>query len=108
MPKGNPVSGEERARFQQRIFHTRYLLLHRLQGLADDGRAHFLGAQVANFLYLQEIEERITLGGGYQFGLFPTCQLTRREPQNSKQVRSTVSVHGDMGIPSFIIGISAL
>jgi len=49
---------------------------------------------------LQEIKKRIGLGGGYQFGSFPTRQLTRRNPQYAKQVRSTVSVHGK--------GISAL
>jgi hypothetical protein len=42
---------------------------------------------------LQEIEKRIALGGGYQSGFFPRCQLTRREPQYAKQVRLTVSVH---------------
>jgi hypothetical protein len=108
MPKSNPMSGKESTRLQERVLHPRHLLLHRLQGLADRGWAHLLGAQVAYFLDLQEIKKRITLSGGYQFGFFPTRQLTRREPQDAKQVRSTISVHGYMGVATFIIGISAL
>jgi len=52
---------------------------------------------------LEEIEKRIALRGGNQSGFFPPCQLTRREPQYAKQVRSTVSVHGCVRTINLII-----
>src|SRR6516164_4113174 len=94
MAEGDAVSGRKSSGFEERIFHARHLLLHGLQGLPDHGRTDLFRAQVTDFLDLQKIEERIALSGGNQSGLFPTCQLTRREPQNAKQIRSTVSVHG--------------
>jgi hypothetical protein len=94
--EGDAVPGGEGARLKQRIFHAGNLLLHSLQGLPNDRGTDFSSAQVADFFDLQEIEKGIILGGGNQSGFFPTRQLTRREPQNAKQVRSTVSVHGCM------------
>ena len=81
MTKRNPVTGGKRSRFEQRILHSRYLLLHGFERLTDHRGTHFAGTQVTHFLDLQEIEKRIGLGRGYQSGLFPSCQLTRREPQ---------------------------
>src|SRR5262249_43332117 len=55
---------------------------------------HFLRAQIAHFLDLQKLKERIGVCNGYQFSPFPSCQLTRREPKNPEQICSTVAVHG--------------
>jgi len=49
---------------------------------------------VTHFFDLQKVEEGVCLSGGNQSGLFPTRQLTRREPQDAKQIFSPVSVHG--------------
>ncbi len=92
------------SRFEQRILHTSYLLLHGFERLTDYRRAHFSRAQIAYFLNLQQIKKGIALGGGYQSGLFPSCQLTRREPQNANQIRSIVSIHGSKGTLLRIIG----
>jgi hypothetical protein len=95
MPESHSMSTRTKgAGLKQGIVHPCDLFLHGLERLPDDHRAHLAGAQVTNFLDLQEIKKRIGLGGGYQFGSFPTRQLTRRDPQYAKQVRSTVSVHG--------------
>src|SRR5256712_11304421 len=81
------------SRFEQRILQTSYLLLHGFERLTNDRWAHFSRAQIAYFLNLQQIKKGIALGGRYQSGLFPSCQLTRREPQNANQIRSIVSIH---------------
>src|SRR5215475_1823062 len=94
MPERNAVPAGERPRLEQWILHACHLLLHRFKGLANHRRPHLLGTQVTDFFDLQEVEKRVILSGGYQSGFFPTCQLTRREPQDPKQVRSTISVHG--------------
>ncbi len=98
VPEGDPVPVGEGGGFEQGIVHAGDLLLHGLQRLANDGRAHFLGTQVADFFDLQEVKKRVVLSGGHQSSFFPTGQLTRREPQNAKQVGSTVSVHGCMQV----------
>ena len=97
MTKRDPVTGAKRSRLEQRILHSRYLLLHGLERLTDDSGPHFAGTQVTHFLDLQEIKKRIGLGRGYQSSLFPSCQLTRREPQYAKQICSVVSIHVDNG-----------
>ena len=108
MPEGYAAPAGERACFEQRILHARHLLQHGIERLANHRRAYFFRAQVAYFLDLQEIEKRIILGGGNQSGFFPTRQLTRREPQNAKQVRSTISVHGCIDVTDSIIRNHAL
>jgi len=80
MAEGDAMSGIEGPRFEQWIFHSRSLLLHGCEGLADHRRAHFSRTQVANFFDLQEVKEGIALRRGYQFGLLPRCQLTGRDP----------------------------
>jgi hypothetical protein len=92
--ESNAVPSAEGAGLEQRIFHSRSLLLHGLERLADHRGAHFGGAQVSNFFDLQQVKKGIALGGGNQSGFFPTCQLTRREPKNPEQVCSTIAVHG--------------
>jgi upstream activation factor subunit UAF30 len=52
---------------------------------------------------LQEIEKGIALSRGHQSGFFPVRQLTRREPKNTQQIRSTVSVHGVWELSARII-----
>jgi hypothetical protein len=93
--ESNAMPGAENARLDQWILHSRSLLLHGIERPPDYRRAHFMSAQVANFLDLQEVKKGIAFGDGYQFGFFPTRQLTRRKPKNPKQICSTVSVHGE-------------
>src|SRR5215469_4033706 len=93
MPEGDAVPGGCGAGLQQRILHTRHLLLHGFQRLPDDRGPDLLRAQVADFLDLQEVEKRIALRDGHQSGFFPTRQLARREPKYAEQVLSTVTVH---------------
>src|SRR5581483_7153954 len=98
MAKRNAMPlGGKGSRFEQRIFHSRHLLLHGFQRLPDHRRAHFPCAQVPNLLYLEKVKKRIALACGYQSGLFPSCELTRRKAKYAKQVRSTISIHGCMG-----------
>jgi hypothetical protein len=52
--------------------------------LPDDRGPHLTGTQIPHLLDLQEVEEGIAFGGGYQFSFFPSRQLTRREPKNPK------------------------
>jgi hypothetical protein len=101
--ESNAMAGAENARLDQRILHPRSLFLHGIKRLPDYRRAHFMSAQVANLLDLQEVKKGIVLGDGYQFGFFPSCQLTRRKPKNPKQICSTVSVHVDKKRSAFII-----
>ena len=91
------VSRAVGASFEQGIFHARHLLLHGFERLTNDPGSYSPCAQVANFLNLQEIEKGIALSRGHQSGFFPVRQLTRREPKNSLQIRSTVSVHACLG-----------
>jgi hypothetical protein len=107
MPEGDAVSRAKRTGLEQRILHPGYLLLHGLERLPDDRRTHLAGAQITHFLDLQQVKKGITLGDGYQSGLFPSRQLTRREPKYAKQVCSTVSVHGCKGLSFIIIESSA-
>ena len=79
--------------FEQRIFHPGNLLQHGFKRLPDHRGTHLAGAQITHFLDLQEFEERIALGSGHQSGLFPGCQLTRRDPQDAKQIGLSVSIH---------------
>ena len=88
------MAGGVGAGLKQGILHARDLLQHGIKRLPDHRRTDFLGAQIANFFDLQEIEKRIAFGGGYQSGFFPIRQLTRREPKDTQQIRSTISVHG--------------
>ena len=97
MAKGDAVAGGESASFEQRVFHPGDLLLHCFKRLADYRRPHFSCAEITNFFYLQEIEKGIALSSGDQFGFFPSSQLARRDPKDAKQIRSTVSVHGNIG-----------
>jgi len=101
--ESNAMPGAEDARLDQRILHSCSLFLHRIKRPPDYRRAHFMSAQVANFLDLQEVKKGIAFGDGYQFGFFPSCQLTRRKPKNPKQICSTVSVHVDKKRSAFII-----
>src|SRR5690349_4307288 len=103
MTEGDAMAGGKSARFKQRVFHAGNLLLHGLERLPDDGGAHFTRAQITHLLDLQKVKKGITFGSGYQFGLFPSCQLTRRDPKYAKQIRSTISVHVDMGTLLHII-----
>ena len=89
----HPGPGGEGAGFEQRIFHARNLLEHGLQRFADDGRAHPLGAQVANFFHLQEVDKGIAVRDRDQSGFLPLDQLSRRDAQDANYVRSTVTVH---------------
>jgi hypothetical protein len=84
MTEGYPMPGGKGPGLEQRIFHARRLLLHGLQRLPDDGRAHLAGAQVPHLFHLQEIEEGIVLGRRDQPGFFPHGQLAGREPKNAK------------------------
>src|SRR5256712_9044927 len=94
MAKSDPMMAcRKSSRLEQRVFHTGYLFLHGLERLTNHRRTHFSRAQIAYFLNLQQIKKGIALGGGYQSGLFPSCQLTRPEPQNANQIRSIVSIH---------------
>src|SRR2546428_1243590 len=94
MAESDPMMARRKcSRFEQRILHASYLFLHGLERLTNHRRTHFARAQIAYFLNLQPIKKGIALGGGYQSGLFPSCQLTRREPQNANQIRSIVSIH---------------
>src|SRR3984957_9146468 len=97
MAESHPMPGAKRARLKQWILHSRSLLLHGIERAANDRRFDFAGAQVTNFLDLQQVEKGIALGGGYQFGFFPSCQLTRREPKYSQQLCTTIAVHGCKG-----------
>ncbi len=83
----------KRAGFEQRIFHPGGLLLHGHHRLLNFDRTHPLGAQVAHFLDLQEVKERIAFGGRKQAGLLPRGQLSRAHAKNPDQIFSTVSIH---------------
>ncbi len=87
------MSSRESASFEQGIRHSRNLLLHGLERLANNGRAHFAGAQVADFLDLQQIEKGIGLGDGDEASFLPARQLARREAKNPYQIDSIVAVH---------------
>src|SRR5207253_7146246 len=94
MGKSDPMMAcRKSSRFEQRVFHASYLFLHGLERLTDHRWTHFARTKLAYFLDLYQIKKRIALGGGYQSGLFPSCQLTRREPPNANQLRSIVSIH---------------
>jgi hypothetical protein len=87
------AAGIECAGLEQRILHTRGLLLHRYQRLSNLHWAHMPSAQVADLLYLEEIEKGVALSGGQQPSPLPGCQLPGANPQNSNEVFSTISIH---------------
>ena len=109
-PNAHSAAGSLMSRFKQRIFHSRSLLLHGIERPPNNRRPDFAGTQVANFLDLQQVKKGIALDGGYQFGFFPSCQLTRREPKYSQQLCTTIAVHGCKGAfdhyyPNFRLGL---
>ncbi len=81
------------AGFEQWIRHARNLLLHGLKRLPDHGWANALGAEVAHFLDLHEIEEGIILGGRHQSRLLPGLKLARNEPEDAQQICAAVAIH---------------
>ena len=91
--EGNALPGGEGTSLKQWIFHPRNLLQHGFKRLPDDRGPHLAGAQVADFFDLQELKKRIGLGSRHQPSLLPGCQLARRDPQNAKQIRLSVSIH---------------
>jgi len=97
------MAGAKSAGLEQWILHPGRLLLHGLERLPDHRGPHFVSAQVAYFLDLQEVKKGIALSGGDQFGFFPSRQLTRREPKNPEQVCSTISIHSDRNRSVLII-----
>jgi hypothetical protein len=84
VPEGNAMSALIGAGFEQRILHARNLLLHGFERLPDHGGANALGAQVAHFFDLHEIEKRIIFGCADQSGLLPGLKLARNEPKNAQ------------------------
>src|SRR5438045_9498847 len=81
------------SRFEQRILHTSYLLLHGFERLTNDRWAHFSRAPLEYFLNLQQIKKGIAIDGTYPSDLLPSCQITRRVPQNANMIRSPDVVH---------------
>jgi len=61
MPESNAMPALKCPRLKKGILHASNLFLHRFQRLPDDGRPHTLSTQVAHFLNLDKIEERIVL-----------------------------------------------
>ena len=92
--KGDAVSALIGAGFEQRILHAGNALLHGLERLADDGRTHALGAQVADFLDLEQFEEGITFRRGHKTSFLPSLELAGSEPENAQQICSAITVHG--------------
>src|SRR5579863_6221723 len=82
MTESHTMPGAKRTRFEQRIFHSRNLLLHGIERAPYHRGPDFASAKITNFLDLYEVKKGIALSGGYQFSFFPSCQLTRREPKN--------------------------
>ena len=83
MPESDAMSALIGARLEQGILHARNLFLHGFERLPDDGRTNALGAKVAHFLYLHEIEEGIIFARRYQSRLLPGLKLARNEPENA-------------------------
>ena len=71
------------AGLEQWILHAGNLFLHGFEGLPYDGWTNTLGAEVAHFLYLHEIEEGIIFARRYQSRLLPGLKLARNEPENA-------------------------
>ena len=69
---------------EQRISHARRLLLHGFERLPNHRRPHPHGAQVANFLDLQQVGKRVGGRGSNQPRALPVGQLARREMKNPK------------------------
>src|SRR4051794_18494260 len=93
MAKRNAVSSGESSSFEERVLHASHLFQHGLKRLPDHGWTNLAGAQIAYFFDLQEFEKRIVFSGGDQSSFLPGCQLTRRHPENTKQIGLTVSIH---------------
>src|SRR6266496_1363873 len=87
-----PSSGE-RTCLKQRIFHAGSLLLHCRQRLLNFRRSHSSCAEVANFLYLQQVKKSVALGGRHQTGLLPDRELPRGQAKNPDQVFPAISIH---------------
>src|ERR1700751_1326071 len=68
--------------FQERLFQSRRLLPHRIEGLANHVGAHTHRAQISNLLDFEQIGERVRLGGSDKATPLPVRQLARREVQN--------------------------
>src|SRR6266446_6986845 len=71
MPESDAMSALIGAGLEQRILHACNLFLHGFERLPDDGRTNTLGAKIAYFLYLHEIEEGIVFACRYQSCLLP-------------------------------------
>src|SRR3981189_3934569 len=95
MPEGHAMSALIGAGLKQWILHAGNLFLHGFERLPDDGRSNTLGAEVAHFLYLHEIEEGILFARRYQSRLLPGLKLARNEPKNDQQVCAAIATHGD-------------
>src|SRR6266478_5400544 len=95
MPESDAMSALIGAGLEQWILHTGNLFLHGFERLPDDGRTHTLGAEVAHFLYLHEIEEGIIFARRYQSRLLPGLKLARNEPKDTQQVYAAIAIHGD-------------
>ena len=111
MAKSHARTDTEGAGLDQRVLHAGHLLLHGLQGFANDRRPHPLGAQVANFLKLQEVVEGERLGNRNKSCPLPAHKLLGRDVQDPKDVRSTISIHVSSESPAelaFIIRGSAI
>jgi hypothetical protein len=103
VPERYPVTYADVCRsFEQWIFHAGGLLLHCGQRLPNFDRTHAPRAQVPHFFNLEQIEERVALGGRNKLALLPRHQLVRADAENANQILSSVSVHGCK--PSDIIG----
>ena len=94
MPESDAVSALIGASFEQWILHAGNLFLHGFERLPDDGRTNPLGAEVAHFLDLHQIEERIIFARRYQSRLLPGLKLARNEPENTQQIGAAIAIHG--------------
>ena len=103
VPESNAVSAAIGASFEQRIPHAGNLLLHGFERLPDDGRTNALGAEVAHFLDLHQIEKGILFARRHQSCLLPGLKLARNEPENAQQVCAAVARHGCIKLSSLII-----
>src|SRR3981189_999163 len=95
MPEGHAMSTLIGAGLEQWILHAGNLFLHGFERLPYDGRPNTLGAEVAHFFDLHEIEEGIVFACRHQSCLLPGLKLARNEPKDAQQVCAAIAIHGD-------------
>ena len=103
MAVGHAGPDAEDAGLNQRVLHAGHLLAHGLQRLPYDRGAHPLGTKVTDFLELKQVGEGKSFGNWNESCTLPADELVGGDMQDTKDVRSTVSIHVSSESPAELV-----